>query len=34
VLGRIVCQLVNEAYFGIGEGVGDAEDVDGGLTLG
>ena len=34
VVGRIVCQLVNEAYFAIGEGVGSAEDVDAGLTLG
>jgi 3-hydroxybutyryl-CoA dehydrogenase len=34
VLGRIVCQLVNEAWFAIGEGVGSAEDVDAGLTLG
>jgi 3-hydroxybutyryl-CoA dehydrogenase len=34
VLGRIVCQLVNEAYFAIGEGVGSADDVDAGLTLG
>ena len=34
VLGRIVCQLVNEAYFAIGEGVGSADDVDTGLTLG
>jgi 3-hydroxybutyryl-CoA dehydrogenase len=34
VLGRIVCQLVNEAAFAIGEGVGSAEDVDAGLTLG
>ena len=34
VLGRIVGQLVNEAYFAIGEGVGSAEDVDTGLTLG
>jgi 3-hydroxybutyryl-CoA dehydrogenase len=34
VLGRIVCQLVNEAYFAIGERVGTAEDVDAGLTLG
>jgi 3-hydroxybutyryl-CoA dehydrogenase len=34
VLGRIVCQLVNEAAFAIGEGVGTAEDVDAGLTLG
>jgi 3-hydroxybutyryl-CoA dehydrogenase len=34
VLGRIVCQLVNEAWFAIGEGVGSAEDVDAGLALG
>jgi 3-hydroxybutyryl-CoA dehydrogenase len=34
VLGRIVCQLVNEAWFAIGEGVGSADDVDAGLTLG
>jgi 3-hydroxybutyryl-CoA dehydrogenase len=34
VLGRIVCQLVNEAWFAVGEGVGSPEDVDAGLTLG
>lgn len=34
VLGRVVCQLVNEAAFAIGEGVGSAEDVDTGVTLG
>ena len=34
VLGRIVPQLVNEALFAIGEGVGTAEDVDSGMTLG
>jgi 3-hydroxybutyryl-CoA dehydrogenase len=34
VLGRLVCQLVNEAWFAIGEGVGSEEDVDDGLTLG
>jgi 3-hydroxybutyryl-CoA dehydrogenase len=34
VLGRIVCQLVNEAAFAIGEGVGSPDDVDTGLTLG
>jgi 3-hydroxybutyryl-CoA dehydrogenase len=28
VLGRIVCQLVNEAAFAVSEGVGSAEDVD------
>ena len=34
VLGRIVCQLVNEGLFAVGEGVGSAADVDTGLTLG
>ena len=34
VLGRIVCQLVNEAAFAVGEGVGSPEDVDTGVTLG
>jgi 3-hydroxybutyryl-CoA dehydrogenase len=34
VLGRIVCQLVNEACFAVAEGVGSEEDVDAGLTLG
>jgi 3-hydroxybutyryl-CoA dehydrogenase len=34
VLGRIVCQLVNEAAFAVGEGVGSPSDVDAGLTLG
>jgi 3-hydroxybutyryl-CoA dehydrogenase len=34
VLGRIVCQLVNEACFAVGEGVGSAEDVDTALRLG
>jgi 3-hydroxybutyryl-CoA dehydrogenase len=34
VLGRIVCQLVNEAWFAVGEGVGSPEDVDAGLELG
>ncbi len=34
VLGRIACQLVNEAWFAIGEGVGSEADVDTGLTLG
>ena len=34
MLGRIVCQLVNEAAFAIGEGVGSGDDVDAGLTLG
>ncbi|HEV3000751.1 MAG TPA: 3-hydroxyacyl-CoA dehydrogenase family protein, partial [Solirubrobacteraceae bacterium] len=34
VLGRIVCQLVNEAAFALGEGVGSAADVDSGMVLG
>ena len=34
ILGRSVCQLVNEAAFAVGEGVGAADDVDTGLTLG
>ena len=31
---RIVCQLVNEAAFALGEGIGSAGDVDTGLKLG
>jgi len=34
VLGRIVCQLVNEAAFAIGEGVGSVDDLDTGMVLG
>jgi 3-hydroxybutyryl-CoA dehydrogenase len=34
VLGRIVCQLVNEAAFALGERVGSAEDIDAGMVLG
>jgi 3-hydroxybutyryl-CoA dehydrogenase len=34
VLGRIVCQLVNEACFAVGEGVGSRQDVDDGMVLG
>ena len=34
VLGRIVCQLVNEAAFAVGEGVGSRQDVDAGMVLG
>jgi 3-hydroxybutyryl-CoA dehydrogenase len=34
VLGRIVCQLVNEACFAVAEGVGTPEDVDAGMVLG
>jgi 3-hydroxybutyryl-CoA dehydrogenase len=34
VLGRIIGQLVNEASFAVGEGVGSPEDVDAGMVLG
>jgi 3-hydroxybutyryl-CoA dehydrogenase len=34
VLGRIVCQLANEAAFALAEGVGSREDVDAALRLG
>ncbi len=34
VLGRIVCQLINECAFALGEGVGDAADIDTGMLLG
>jgi 3-hydroxybutyryl-CoA dehydrogenase len=34
VLGRIVCQVINEAAFAVGEGVGSAADVDDGMVLG
>jgi 3-hydroxybutyryl-CoA dehydrogenase len=34
VLGRIVCQIVNEAHFAVGQGVAAAEDVDVAMRLG
>jgi 3-hydroxybutyryl-CoA dehydrogenase len=34
VLGRIVCQLANEAAFALGEQIGSAADIDAGLVLG
>lgn len=34
VLGRIVCQLVNECAFALGEGVGSGRDIDEGMVLG
>jgi 3-hydroxybutyryl-CoA dehydrogenase len=34
VLGRIACQLVNEAAFALREGIGSADDVDAGMKLG
>jgi 3-hydroxybutyryl-CoA dehydrogenase len=34
VLGRIVCQLVNEAHFAAGEAVGTPDDIDTAIRLG
>ncbi|HUB73151.1 MAG TPA: 3-hydroxyacyl-CoA dehydrogenase NAD-binding domain-containing protein [Solirubrobacteraceae bacterium] len=34
VLGRIVCQIINESAFALGEGVGSAHDIDTGMVLG
>jgi 3-hydroxybutyryl-CoA dehydrogenase len=34
VVNRIVCQLVNEGYFALEEGVGEAEDIDRAMRLG
>ncbi|HEV2997803.1 MAG TPA: 3-hydroxyacyl-CoA dehydrogenase [Solirubrobacteraceae bacterium] len=34
VLGRILCQVINESAFALGEGVGSAEDIDTGMRLG
>ena len=34
VLGRIVCQIINESAFALGEGVGSAEDIDTGMVHG
>jgi 3-hydroxybutyryl-CoA dehydrogenase len=34
VLGRIVCQVINESAFALGEGVGSARDIDLGMVLG
>ncbi len=34
VLGRIICQVVNEAAFALGEGVGSAQDIDAGMVHG
>jgi 3-hydroxybutyryl-CoA dehydrogenase len=33
-LGRIVCQVINEASFALGEGVGSAADIDAGMLHG
>ena len=34
VLGRVVCQIINECAFALGEGVGSARDIDTGMLLG
>jgi 3-hydroxybutyryl-CoA dehydrogenase len=34
VLARIVAQLVNEACFALGEGIGSAADIDAGMVVG
>jgi 3-hydroxybutyryl-CoA dehydrogenase len=34
VLGRIICQVINECAFSLGEGVGSATDIDTGMVLG
>src|SRR5947199_400661 len=34
VLGRIVCQVINEAAFALGEGVGSTTDIDPGMVHG
>ncbi len=34
VLGRIVCQVINEAAFTLGDGLGSADDIDAGMVHG
>ncbi|MGI9185126.1 MAG: 3-hydroxyacyl-CoA dehydrogenase NAD-binding domain-containing protein [Solirubrobacteraceae bacterium] len=34
ILGRIICSVVNEAAFALGEGLGSAEDIDAGMVHG
>ncbi len=34
VLARIVCQVINESAFALGEGVGSVDDIDTGMMLG
>ena|ERR1700733_551576 len=34
ILGRIVCQVANEAAFALGEELGSAEDIDAGMVHG
>ncbi len=34
MLGRIVCQVINEASFAVAEGIGSAQDIDAGMLHG
>jgi 3-hydroxybutyryl-CoA dehydrogenase len=34
ILGRIICQVINEAAFALGEGLGSAQDIDTGMVHG
>jgi 3-hydroxybutyryl-CoA dehydrogenase len=34
VIGRMVCQVINESCFAVQEGVGSTDDVDAGMQLG
>ncbi len=34
IVNRVLCPMMNEAIFALGEGVGSVEDIDTGLTLG
>jgi 3-hydroxybutyryl-CoA dehydrogenase len=34
ILERILCQVINECAFALGEGIGSAEDIDTGMVLG
>jgi 3-hydroxybutyryl-CoA dehydrogenase len=34
ILGRVICQVINEAAFALGEGLGTAEDIDAGMKHG
>ena len=34
MLGRIVCQVINEAAFTLGDGLGSADDIDAGMVHG
>jgi len=34
VVNRVLCSMINEAFFVLGEGLASAEDVDKGMALG